>query len=102
MAALLPPHFKPLNRIDLYDDTIDPQDHIESFWASMLLSKAPNLIMHQALTTLKKASLRWFTTLPTQLIGNFKQLANPFYTHFATSQAPKKKFAALVNFQQGK
>ena len=103
MAALLTPHFKPPNHIDQHDGITNPKDHHESLQTFMLLSRAPNPIMCQAFsTTLKKANLRWFTTLPTQLISNFKQLDDAFCIHFSMSQAPKKTYIALVNFQQGK
>ena len=69
----------------------------------MLLSKAPDLIMCRTfLITLKKAGLRWFTTLPSHSISYFKQIAEAFNMHFATSRALKKTSATLVNFQQGR
>ena len=69
----------------------------------MLLLGAPNPIMCKVFsTTLKKVGLCWFTILSAQSISNFKQLADTFCMHFATSQTPKKMLATLVNFQQGK
>ena len=103
MVILLPPHFKPQSHLNLYDGMMNPQDHLDLFWALMLLSGALNLIMYQVLSiNLKRVGLQWFTTLLAQLIISFKQLSDTFYTHFATSQVPKKTLATLVNFQQGK
>ena len=58
------PIFQTPTHIDLYDETTNLQDHLESFRVFMLLSTAPNPIMCRAfLITLKMAKLWWFTTL---------------------------------------
>ena len=102
MTVPLPLNFKPPTHIDLYDDTINLQDHLKSFWAFMLFSGVSNPIMCRVLSiTLKKIRLQWFTTLPTQLVSCFKQLVKASNIHFATRHAPRKTSTTLANFQQG-
>ena len=88
----LPLHFKPPIHIGPYDSMTDSQDHFESFQTSMLLSRALNPIMCRTFSiTLKKAGLQWFTTLPTQPISSFKQLAKAFNTHTLQQVMPLRK-----------
>ena len=55
MAIHVPTTFKPPTNLEQYDGSINPQEHLEGFRATVLLFGAPNAIMCRALfTALKK------------------------------------------------
>ena len=95
--------FQTPTHIDLYDGMTNPQDHLESFQWSMLLSGALYLIMCHAFSiTLKKVRLRWFTTLLTQSISYFKQLAKAFNTQFTTKSCSQENINSFSQFSTRK
>ncbi|KAF1883389.1 hypothetical protein Lal_00042301 [Lupinus albus] len=65
--------------IDQYDATIDPQDHLDTFEASILFHGASDLIMCRAFPlTLMHTTLQWFTQLEHHNIDDSIMLANKF------------------------
>ena len=58
MAILVPTTFKQPTNLEAYDGSINPQEHLKGFRATMLLLGAPDAIMcHAFSTTLKKDGL---------------------------------------------
>ena len=78
----LPPIFC-LPRLESYDSSKDPLDHIESFKMLMLLQMTPDKVMCRAFpTTLKGAARVWFSKIPLGTIADFEQLNKGFVHHF--------------------
>ena len=97
-----PPKFC-LPQLELYDDSKDPLDHIESFKMLMLLQMTPDEVMCKAfLITLKGAARVWFSKIPLGTIADFEQLSKGFVCHFIGGQRHKKPTAHLFNTQQVK
>ena len=76
MEILVCPSFKPPTYLEQYDGLIVPQEHLEGFKATMLLSSTPNAMCHAFSTIVKKASLQWLMRLLKYFIFLFKELAN--------------------------
>ena len=72
---------------ELYDNSVDPLDHLEAFKALMLLYGANDRILCQAFsTTLRKVAQQWFSNLQPRSISSLEQLGRLFITHFISSQ----------------
>jgi len=69
--------------LELYDRTIDPQEHLMMFNSLMLLSGGIDpIVCHAFPSTLKKSSILWFSTLKLGSINDFFELTTRFLTHF--------------------
>ena len=87
--------------MELYDDSKDPLDHIESFKMLMLLQMTPDEVMCKAfLITLKGAARVWFSKIPLGTIADFEQLSKGFVCHFIGGQRHKKPTGHLLNIQR--
>jgi hypothetical protein len=72
-----------LPRIEPYDGSTDPDDHLKAFYVHMILYGASDPIFCKAFPcTLTGPALRWFLTIPTYSINNFSQLTNKFLKRF--------------------
>ena len=72
-----------LPRLESYDSSKDPLDHIESFKTLMLLQMTPDKVICRAFpTTLKGAARVWFSKIPLGTITDFEQLNKGFVHHF--------------------
>jgi len=87
--------------LELYNDSKDPLDHIESFEMLMLLQTTPYEGMCRAFpTTLKGVARVWFSMIPPITIVDFEQLSKGFVRHFIGGQRHKKLTGHLLNIQQ--
>ena len=96
----LPPKFR-LPRLESYNNSKDPLDHIESFKTLMLLQMTLDEVMCRAFpTTFKRVARVWFSQIPPRTIVDFKQLSKSFVRHFIGGQRHKKPIGHLLNIQQ--
>ncbi|XP_019418551.1 PREDICTED: uncharacterized protein LOC109329335 [Lupinus angustifolius] len=102
MAYPLPSHFTRPTNMDQSDGTVDPQDHLDAFKASMLFHEATDPIMCRAFPlTLKKAALQWFTRLAPNNISTWETLALAFNTRFTASKEQPRSSYTLSGIRQG-
>ena len=72
LNCLLPPKFR-LPRLESYDDSKDPLDHIKSFKTLMLLQMTPDEAMRKASPiTTKGAASVWFNKILPRSIADFE------------------------------
>jgi len=89
--------------IDRYDDTTDPDEHIDVYTTNIELFTTSEAIMCRVFpNSLKGMVLSWFTKLPPYSIDSFKTFVSLFTTQFATSRPHHLTSIALVNIRQGK
>ena len=70
----LPPKFR-MSKVENYNGSKDPLDHLESFKTLMHLQRVLDKIMCRAFpTTLKGSAKIWFSRLAYIYIGTFKEL----------------------------
>src|SRR3954464_5580286 len=70
------PRFK-MPRLERYDGSGDPDDHIQSYRTSMKLQGANDSLIHLAfLATLKKAAREWYNNLSAGSIHYFRDLSH--------------------------
>jgi hypothetical protein len=75
-----PDKFK-MPRIEKYNGSGDPQDHLEAFREHIILQGIPDEIACRAFPlTLKGVAKDWFTGLPPKTVGTFKELGRMFLT----------------------
>ncbi|KAG8380729.1 hypothetical protein BUALT_Bualt06G0046200 [Buddleja alternifolia] len=99
MKEDIPTNFKVLG--ESYDGTSDPRDHLESFQALMVFHGVTDAIKCRAFSaTLRKSARMWFSSLPGASIRSFKQLAQEFLSHFASSKQYKKASTHLMGVCQ--
>ena len=78
----LPPKFK-MPSLDSYDGMCDPFDHIATFKTTMNLQGVPDEIMCRVFpTTLKRPARLWFSKIPLNTVGFFKELSKLFVNNF--------------------
>ena len=96
----LPPKFC-MPRVESYDGSEDPLDHLESFKTLMHLQGVADEIMCKTFpTTLKGLARVWFSRLTLNSIGTFKELSAQFASHFIGGHRYKKSIACLMNIKQ--
>ena len=94
--------WKGFNR-DRYDNTTDPDEHIDVYTTHMSLYIADNAVMCRVFpTSLKGGALSLFTKLPPFFIDSFATLMSKFETQFATSHLHHLTSIALVGIRQEK
>ncbi|XP_027932895.1 uncharacterized protein LOC114188521 [Vigna unguiculata] len=102
MEAELPARWKGLT-MSQYDDTTDPEEHVDVFTAQAGLYTSDDAILCRVFpTSLKGPTLNWFTRLPPNSIDYFDTLATRFGIQFATSKPHHLTSLALVNIRQEK
>lgn len=100
MRTPIPDNFKSLN-IDRYDSSIDPEDHLTAFTTQIFLTTDMDVVMCNVFTTtLKGATLAWYSEIPAQSTDSFETSAERFSGQFATSRAHRKTLVSLVNLRQ--
>jgi len=93
----LTPKWRELS-IDRYDDSTDPDKHIDVYTTDIGLFTTSEAIMCRVFpNNLKGMALSWFTKLPPYSIDSFKTLVNLFTTQFATNRSHHLTSIALVN-----
>ena len=89
--------------LDKYDGTTDLDEHVDAYVTQVSLYTAEDALLCRVfLTSLKGASLSWFTRLPTHSIDCFDTLVKKFGAQFATSRHHHLTSIALVNIRQAK
>jgi hypothetical protein len=100
-AYPMPVKFK-MPRIEKYDGSEDPQDHLEAFREHLILHGTPDEIAGRAFPlTLKGVAKDWFTGLSPKSIGTFKELGHLFLTQFIVTRKRKKNTTCLLTMRQG-
>jgi hypothetical protein len=98
----LPDKFKD-PRVDKYDGSGDPSDHVEGFRAHLALHGTLDEIACRAFPlTLKGVAKDWFSNLKPQSINNFDTLGRQFMNQFLAVHRRKKNPAYLLSLVQGK
>ena len=94
--------WKGFNR-DRYDESTDPGEHMDAYTTHMSLYTSNNTVLCRVFpTSLKGATLNWFTKLPPNSIDSFATLVVKFETQFATSRPHHLTSIALVGILQEK
>ncbi|XP_068492311.1 uncharacterized protein [Phaseolus vulgaris] len=89
--------------LDKYDGTTDPDEHVNAYLTQVGLHTAEDALWCRIFpTSLKGATLTWFTRLPAQSIDCFDTLATKFGAQFTTSRPHHLTSIALVNIRQEK
>nr|KYP60900.1 hypothetical protein KK1_023320 [Cajanus cajan] len=102
METPLPFRWKPLH-LDRYDGTTDPDEHIDLYTIQVNLYTNEDAILCRVFpTSLKGATLNWYTQLPAESIDNFGTLVRRFTTQYATSRPHHVTPAALASLRQDK
>ncbi|KAL2491856.1 Retrotrans gag domain-containing protein [Abeliophyllum distichum] len=102
MAVPLPRDSKQ-SKMEKYDGSSDPVDHLRSFVDLMRLQATPDAIMCRAFPpTLRPEARDWVATLSSKSIRTFDKFSKKFATHFASSKRVKKTAISLMQLAQGK
>jgi len=87
--------------MDKYDRSTNPDEHIAIYTTQISLYTWNDAILCRVFpTTLKGATLSWFTRLPSLCIDCFDTLVEKFVAQFATSRSHHLTSIALVNIRQ--
>uniref|UniRef100_A0A151UFJ5 Retrotransposon gag domain-containing protein n=1 Tax=Cajanus cajan TaxID=3821 RepID=A0A151UFJ5_CAJCA len=97
----LPLGWKPLH-LDRYDNTTDPDEHIDLYTTQVNLYTNNDAILCRVFpTSLKGVALNWYTQLSAESIDNFHTLVRQFTAQYATSRPHHVTSAALASLCQG-
>ncbi|KAL2525791.1 Retrotrans gag domain-containing protein [Abeliophyllum distichum] len=84
-------------KMENYDGSSDPVDHLRSFVDLMRLQATPDAIMCRAFpSTLRRKARDWIATLPPKSIRTSDEFFKSFATHFASSKRIKKTAISLM------
>jgi len=98
----LPEKWKGFNR-DRYDGSTNPDEHMDAYTTHMSLYTSDDVVLCRVFpTSLKGATLSWFTKLSPNSIDSFATLVTKFETQFATSRPHHLTSIALVGIHQEK
>ncbi|XP_061366084.1 protein WEAK CHLOROPLAST MOVEMENT UNDER BLUE LIGHT 1-like [Gastrolobium bilobum] len=99
--TLTPLGFKGPSNITMYVGDTNPFEWIQKFEAAMTLHGEIDLFTCWTFPTLLGGrALTWYTTLPTESIASWDDLASKFHTHFATSHPMPKSVHSLEKICQ--
>ncbi|KAL2518338.1 Retrotransposon gag protein [Abeliophyllum distichum] len=102
MAVPLARDFKQ-PKMEKYNGSSDPVDHLKSFVDLMRLQATPDTIMCRAFSpTLRREARDWVATLPPKSIRTFDEFSKSFATHFASIKRVKKTAISLMQLAQDK
>ncbi|KAL2511983.1 Retrotransposon gag protein [Abeliophyllum distichum] len=102
MAVSFPRNFKQ-PKMEKYNESSDPVDHLRSFVDLMRLQATPDTIMYMAfLPTLRREARDWVAILLPKSICTFDKFFKSFATPFASSKRVKKTAISLMQLAQGK
>ncbi|XP_057725405.1 uncharacterized protein LOC130941056 [Arachis stenosperma] len=100
MRAKVPRNFKSPD-MDLYDGTTDPKHHLSNFKSRMYLADASDATRCKAFpTTLSKAAMKWFDSLPPRSITSFEDLSRKFLMRFSIQKDKVKHAPSLLGVKQ--
>ncbi|KAL8154881.1 hypothetical protein AgCh_000290 [Apium graveolens] len=88
--------------IKAYDGTGDPANHVRTFSNALLLQPVNDVIKYRAFPqTLSGMAQRWYSRLPPNSIGSFRQLSQAFIKQFISGRVHEKSSASLMSIVQG-
>ncbi|XP_016192818.1 uncharacterized protein LOC107633732 [Arachis ipaensis] len=100
MRAKVPKNFKSPD-MDLYDGTTDPKHHLSNFKSWMYLADAFDATRCKAFpTTLTKAAMKWFGSLPPRSVSSFDDLSRKFLIRFSIQKDKVKHAPSLLGVKQ--
>ena len=86
-----------------YDGSTDPDEHLNVFKTHMTLYTTDKTLWCKVFpTSLQEGPLGWFTKLPANSVGNFKDLTAKFMTLYKTSRPHHMSSLSLLNVKQEK
>lgn len=89
--------------IKTYDGTGEPYNHVRTFSNALLLQPASDALKCRAFPqTLAGMAQRWYSRLPRNSIGSFKELSTAFTSQFVSGRIHEKSSASLMQVMQGK
>ncbi|XP_074377946.1 uncharacterized protein LOC141719464 [Apium graveolens] len=88
--------------IKAYDGTGNPPNHVRIFSNALLIQPVNDVIKCRAFSqTLSGMAQRWYSHLPPNSIGSFKDLSQAFIKKFISSRVHEKCSASLMGIVQG-
>ncbi|XP_057734546.1 uncharacterized protein LOC130949985 [Arachis stenosperma] len=100
MRAKVPRNFKSPD-MNLYDGTTDPKHHLSNFKSRMYLADASDATRCKAFpTTLSKAVMKWFDSLPPRSVTSFEDLSRKFLMRFSIQKDKVKHAPSLLGVKQ--
>ncbi|KAL8091612.1 hypothetical protein AgCh_034025 [Apium graveolens] len=88
--------------IKAYDGTGDPANHVRTFSNALLLQPVNDAIKCRAFPqTLSGMAQRWYSRLPPNSIGSFRELSQAFINQFISGRVHEKSSASLMSIVQG-
>ncbi|KAL8104965.1 hypothetical protein AgCh_028939 [Apium graveolens] len=88
--------------IKAYDDTGDPVNHVRTFSNALLLQPVNDVIKCRVFPqTLSGMAQRWYSRLPPNSIGSFRELIQAFIKQFINGRMHEKSSASLMSIVQG-
>ncbi|XP_072064016.1 uncharacterized protein [Arachis hypogaea] len=100
MWAKVPRNFKSPD-MDVYDGTTDPKHHLSNFESRMYLTDASDATRCKAFpTTLTKAVMKWFDSLPPRLVTSFDDLSRKFLMRFSIQKEKVKHAPSPLGVKQ--
>ncbi|KAK1401684.1 hypothetical protein POM88_001289 [Heracleum sosnowskyi] len=88
--------------IKAYDGTGDPANHVRTFSNALLLQPTNDAVKCRAFPqTLAGMAQRWYSRLPPNSIGSFKELSKAFINQFVSGRVHEKSSASLMGIRQG-
>ncbi|KAL8146597.1 hypothetical protein AgCh_004356 [Apium graveolens] len=101
MSAHISRKFK-MPTIKAYDGTGDPANHVRTFYNALLLQPVNDAIKCRAFPqTLSEMAHRWYSRLPPNSIGSFRELSQAFIKQFISGRVHEKSSASLMSIVQG-
>ncbi|XP_015964659.1 uncharacterized protein LOC107488424 [Arachis duranensis] len=87
--------------MDLYDGTTDPKHHLSNFKSRMYLADASDATRCKAFpTTLTKAAMKWFDSLPPRSVTSFEDFSRKFLMRFSIQKDKVKHALSLLGVKQ--
>ncbi|KAL8154930.1 hypothetical protein AgCh_000334 [Apium graveolens] len=88
--------------IKAYDGAGDPDNHIRTFSNALLLQPVNDAIKCQAFPqTLSSMAQRWYSRLPPNSIGSFRELSQAFIKQFISGRVHERSSASLMSIMPG-
>ena len=101
IAALPIPEALNSLKLESYDGTGDPMEHLASFNTRMLVLRVEEPLKCKLFpTTLKKTANAWFGSMPPRSITNFSDFADRFVAQFSAKRAEKVTTSVLFETRQ--
>ncbi|XP_057745267.1 uncharacterized protein LOC130963137 [Arachis stenosperma] len=100
MRVKVPMNFKSPD-MNLYDGTTDSKHHLSNFKSRMYLADTSDATRCKAFsTTLSKAAIKWFDSLPPRSVTSFEDLSRKFLMRFSIQKDKVKHAPSLLGVKQ--